>query len=86
MTTKNDRDKLTPSLTTEERLEILIDGNKELGVVGIRGRLERVEKWLLIITVVNLIHITITSLHLAGEGNAIASALFKSLFALLAGG
>lgn len=30
------------------RLEVLIDGDDDLGVRGLRGRMDRVERWLLI--------------------------------------
>lgn len=83
-------DNAHPSLSFEERLEILLWGDKKLGVIGIKGRMDKLDKMvkvlliLSILTAVGLLdHLTASS---SNSSAGIVSRLLQGLLANLLGG
>ena len=83
-------DSAHPSLSFEERLEVLLWGDKKLGVVGIKGRmdkLDRMAKALLILSILTAVGLLD---HLTNSGSnssaGIVGRLLQGLLANLLGG
>jgi len=83
-------DNTHPSLSFEERIEVLLWGDKKLGVKGIKGRMDKLEYLLYIllgISVLTAIALLdhLTSLH-NGVNAGIVSKLLQGLVVGLLGG
>lgn len=79
-----------PSLSFEERIEVLLWGDKKLGVVGIKGRVDKLQRMLYVllgISVLTAIALLdhLTSLH-SGADAGIVSKLLQSMVTGLLGG
>lgn len=81
-------DSLIPRLSFEQKLELLIWGDKALGIKGIKGRIERMERKILYVLILS----TITSLalleHLTNPhlSSGVISKMFIKIISLLLGG
>jgi len=79
-----------PSLSFEERIEVLLWGDKKLGIVGIKGRVDKLQRILYVllgISVLTAIALLdhLTSLHSSADAGIIGKLLQGMVVGLLGG-
>lgn len=72
-------------LTFEEKVTILLWGDDDLGIDGLRGRVQRNSKYVLIVMVMQVVTITLL-LSTDVEISEVANAVLKSIAVFVGGG
>lgn len=83
-------DNAHPSLSFEERIEVLLWGDKKLGVKGIKGRMDKLERMMYVLLAISILTVIALLDHLTGLHNdasaGIVSKLLQNLVTGLLGG
>lgn len=76
-----------PKPTFEQRLELMIWGDSKLGIVGIKGRMEKMEKFLKVLLGLSIVTALTLIDHLAVDGtqSSILSMLVNSAIKIFGG-
>ena len=79
-----------PSLAFNERIEVLLWGDKKLGVVGIKGRMDKLQHMFYVLLGISILTAFallehITSLHSGADAGIISKLLRSTLLGLLGG-